>query len=194
MRQPISVLQRVRVASPCHESWADMSGDERVRHCDRCDLNVYNLSEMNRTEAEELIRNNEGRLCVRFYARADGTMITRDCPVGRGLVRRRLRWIAACIVGAFSALIGTAFAISNGGGSRRTAELRGLKAFAPICDRLSPRLVPGPIMGSMVVPANWNQIVNGSNNSSGSQATQSSAETSGDHPDRVRTSSDHGAE
>lgn len=171
-----------------------MSGDDRVRHCQRCDLNVYNLSEINRTEAEDLIRSNEGRLCVRYYARADGTVITRDCPVGRGLVRRRLRWIAACVVGAFSALIGAAFALSNGAGLRRTADLRGLKAFAPICDRLSPRLVPGPIIGSMVLPANWNQIVNGSNNPSGFQATKSCPEPSGDRLDQLRTKPNHGAE
>jgi len=60
---------------------------ERVRHCGECKLNVYNLSEMTQTEAEGLIRKHEGRLCVRYYQRADGTVLTRNCPVGEVLQR-----------------------------------------------------------------------------------------------------------
>ncbi len=131
-----------------------MSGDERVRHCERCDLNVFNLSEMNRSDAEDLIRKSEGRMCIRYHARADGTMITSDCPVGRGLVRRRLRRIAACVVGAFGALIGTGFAMSGGVGLRRGAQMRSVKAFAAICDRISPRQTL-TVMGDMIwVPPN----------------------------------------
>ncbi len=156
MRQPISVLDRVRVASPCHESWAAMTGDERVRHCERCDLNVYNLSEMDRTGAEELIRNSEGRMCIRYHARADGTIITRDCPVGRGLVLRRFRRIAACVVGAFGALIGTAFALAGPIPFREISPLRDMKAFAYICDRLSPRQIQVMmgVMASVPPPKN----------------------------------------
>ncbi|GJM25758.1 MAG: hypothetical protein DHS20C16_21730 [Phycisphaerae bacterium] len=136
-----------------------MTGDDRVRHCERCDLNVFNLSDMNRADAEELILNSEGRLCVRYHARADGTIITRDCPVGRGLVRRRLRWIAACIVGAFSAIVGTVFAITGGSGFFRVGQMREFKAFAPICDRLSPPPVY-IIAGSMSLAPIPNNSVN----------------------------------
>ena len=51
-----------------------MKGDQRVRFCDQCKLNVYNLSEMSRPAAERLVLQTEGRLCVRYYQRADGTM------------------------------------------------------------------------------------------------------------------------
>ena len=57
-----------------------MSGDDRVRFCGDCKLNVYNLAGMTRREATELIEGNEGRLCVRFFRRKDGTFVTRDCP------------------------------------------------------------------------------------------------------------------
>lgn len=60
-----------------------MRGDDRARLCNRCSLHVYNLSAMSPSEAEELVRQKEGRLCVRFYQRRDGTVMTRDCPVGR---------------------------------------------------------------------------------------------------------------
>ena len=76
------VLENIRVASPCQESWEGMNGTDRVRACERCQHKVYNLSEMNAAEAADVIRKAEGRLCVRFYRRADGTIMTKDCPVG----------------------------------------------------------------------------------------------------------------
>jgi hypothetical protein len=67
-----------------------MAGDDRVRFCRQCWLYVYNLSEMSRQEAEALVREKERRrVCVRFYRRADGTIITRDCPVGLWAARRK---------------------------------------------------------------------------------------------------------
>src|SRR5579872_1223747 len=77
-----NVLQNIRIASPCPASWEQMAGDERVRHCSECKLNVYNLSAMTRVEAEELLQRREGRLCVRYYRRKDGTILTQDCPRG----------------------------------------------------------------------------------------------------------------
>jgi hypothetical protein len=44
---------------------------------------VYNLSAMSEAEAHKLIAQREGRVCVRFYQRRDGTVLTTDCPVGR---------------------------------------------------------------------------------------------------------------
>src|SRR5262249_55448755 len=75
-------------------------GDDRVRHCSECDLNVYNLSEMTRAEAERLILIREGRLCVRFYRRSDGTILTQNCPCGLRVLIRRVSRIAAAILTA----------------------------------------------------------------------------------------------
>ena len=69
-------------ASPCPASWDEMEGDERVRSCGECDQNVYNFSEMTEDEALALLREREGRVCVRVYQRDDGTSLTKDCPVG----------------------------------------------------------------------------------------------------------------
>lgn len=59
-----------------------MDGDERVRFCRECSRNVYNLSAMSAPEACRLVAEREGRVCVRFYQRRDGTVLTSDCPVG----------------------------------------------------------------------------------------------------------------
>ncbi len=84
-------LNNLKVASPCSQDWNAMIGSERKRYCGECKLNVYNLSGMSRTEAENLVMNAEGRLCVRFYKRADGSVITEDCPVGWAKIKQRTR-------------------------------------------------------------------------------------------------------
>ncbi|HEV3120552.1 MAG TPA: hypothetical protein VGY53_01550, partial [Isosphaeraceae bacterium] len=48
-------------------------------------------------EAAALIQDSGGKLCARLYRRADGTVLTADCPVGvKAAVHRRLRRLAAC--------------------------------------------------------------------------------------------------
>jgi hypothetical protein len=94
-RASLPVLDNIRVAAPCNVSWDGMTGDDRVRHCGDCKKNVYNLSEMTREQAEALIASREGNLCVRYYKRKDGTIITQDCSVGLKKQRRRRLIIAA---------------------------------------------------------------------------------------------------
>lgn len=96
-------LNNVSVASPCSQDWNQMIGNERKRYCGDCKLNVYNLSGMTRAEAENLIVNTEGRLCVRFYRRADGSVLTKDCPVGWQAIKRRVSRMAVAV---FSLLVG----------------------------------------------------------------------------------------
>ncbi len=102
-------LDRIRIASPCPASWERMTGDDRVRFCDECKLQVYNIGEMTRAEAEALIAKTEGRLCARIYRRADGTVITRDCPVGLRAIRRRVTKSATAAFVAVMALAATVF-------------------------------------------------------------------------------------
>jgi hypothetical protein len=93
----------LRVASPCSADWEEMVGDDRVRYCSQCRLNVYNFAAMSEREVKELVATHEGRLCGRLYRRADGTMLTRDCPVGfRAVVRRVSRVAGAALTAAMS--------------------------------------------------------------------------------------------
>ena len=104
-RLPV-VLESIRIAQPCSADWDDMSGDDRVRFCGKCEKNVYNLSAMSREEGEALVRDKEGRLCVRLYQRADGTVITNDCPVGVRRARLRARvWAKISSAAASAALV-----------------------------------------------------------------------------------------
>jgi hypothetical protein len=93
-------LDQVTVAAPCSADWDEMRGDDRARFCGQCRLNVYNLSGMTKREAEALIAGAEGRLCVRFYRRADGTILTENCPVGLRALKRRLSRITRATLSA----------------------------------------------------------------------------------------------
>jgi hypothetical protein len=115
-----SLLDNVRIASPCSAKWDEMIGDDRVRYCGQCTKNVYNLSAMPREEAEALLRAGSPRpgarrsvderdaqggegVCVRLYRRADGTVLTADCPDGARRKKRRLAIFGAVGAGLMAA-------------------------------------------------------------------------------------------
>jgi hypothetical protein len=100
-------LDLVQIASPCEADWNAMQGDDRSRYCGQCQKHVYNLSVMSRPEAEKLVFEREGRLCVRFFRRHDGTVLTADCPVGLRGVRRRIARSLAAACGLFMAILGS---------------------------------------------------------------------------------------
>jgi len=142
-----SVLDHVRIAKPCSSSWADMTGDNRVRFCAQCKLNVYNLSDMTRGQAERLIHENQGRLCVQYYMRHDGTIITKDCPVGWQRMKQGLLRLAY----AFAAVVAlTAVALGwHGASGNRFSLLRHIEPFASIVERFRPS-PPIQLWGAMV--------------------------------------------
>ncbi len=91
----LDVLNNLRVAAPCPASWAAMRGDDRLRFCEACSKNVYNLSDLTSADAVALLHKAEGRLCMHLYRRTDGTVLTGDCPAGlRFAVRRRVLRLA----------------------------------------------------------------------------------------------------
>ena len=100
--KPIEInLTDIRIASPCPAEWSKMTGDDRVRHCAECHLNVYNLSAMTEREVKNLLAANQGqRLCTRFYRRADGTVLTQDCPWGLRATARKISRLATAVLTA----------------------------------------------------------------------------------------------
>ena len=102
----LPVLNDVAIAAPCSERWEDMLGDERARHCAKCNKSVFNLSDMTRAEAELLLFEREGDLCVQLWRRSDGTILTADCPVG--VRSRRFRMVGVFVVAGTLAAAGLA--------------------------------------------------------------------------------------
>ena len=107
----LPLLENVAIAAPCTADWDQMVGDDRVRFCRHCEKNVYNLSALPRDEAEALLGAREGKMCVRLYKRADGTVLTSDCPVG--VKRRRRRRAVAGVLGGGILAAGAALAATT---------------------------------------------------------------------------------
>jgi hypothetical protein len=144
----LPLLDRVEIASPCPARWEDMAGDDRVRHCAECNLKVHNISTMARDEAEALVRGSVGeRMCVRLYRRADGTILTQDCPVGLARVRRAARRAlvrVAALVGLVS-VTGVAGAMGSTDSWGDRMRLRALRPFSIVCEWVAPSAAPAPV-------------------------------------------------
>lgn len=122
MKKFTNTLDNVKIASPCPADWNEMYGDERKRFCSECKLNVYNLSEMTKSEAKSFVINAEGRVCVKFYRRADGSILTKDCPVGWQAFKKRISRSAKAFTSICAGILGGIFAFSQFQTSPKTKE------------------------------------------------------------------------
>jgi hypothetical protein len=147
-----SPLDDVRIASPCPVPWDSMAGDERVRFCPQCRLNVYNLSAMPRQEAEATVRQREtARVCLHFYRRADGSVLTQDCPLGAARKRlraaqRRLRLLALAALVLLLALFSWLAAWMDRGQNTegQASRFRDVEPFKTVLDWVAPEPPPPP--------------------------------------------------
>ncbi len=135
MAQFTDPLSHVRISAPCRADWERMRGNERVRFCDGCSMNVYNLSNMTKKDAETLILNTEGRLCVRYYHRADGTILTGNCPVGLRALKRRVSGFSRAVVSSvlsFFAGVAVLAGLERAQTSLDAAPEAGLDLISPV--------------------------------------------------------------
>jgi hypothetical protein len=84
----------------CPAKWSKMKGDDKIRFCNTCQKNVYNVSRMSKQDAIDLITEKEGNLCVRFYQRRDGTVVTQDCLSILGTARLRAKYPILAVANA----------------------------------------------------------------------------------------------
>lgn len=109
------LMQNAEIAAPCTANWDEMTGDEKSRLCAQCNLNVHNAAAMTDEEVlQAIMLVAAGReVCMRIYKRADGTFLTKDCPIG---LRKRLalnaRKAAAWLAGGVSMLVSVAGSVS----------------------------------------------------------------------------------
>jgi hypothetical protein len=68
-------------ATPCKALWEEMVGNQCIRFCHTCKLNVYQLKSLEKEEALDLMETVEGHASEPFYTRSDGTLLTQDCPL-----------------------------------------------------------------------------------------------------------------
>jgi hypothetical protein len=107
-----TALDVLRVRKPCSADWDRMPGGDRVRFCEGCRKHVHNLSAMTRGEAEQLVCEAAGRLCVRFQpADLTGTGVLTLPYASKGMRPRTWRFwavlggLGAMVTGAVNAFV-----------------------------------------------------------------------------------------
>ncbi len=144
MTRPQDFLNQLQIASPCDVPWESMTGDHRTRHCDQCEKKVYNLANLTREEAMALFSNPDEMPCIQLWRRADGTVLTADCPVGlRRLRSRQTRPVAAAV---FAALL------ACGGAYAQTPRAKRGEVVAPKTGGKPTRPPKPPKMGKIAPP------------------------------------------
>lgn len=138
-RRALPLLESITIASPCAAKWDEMVGDDRARFCSHCQKDVFNLSAMPRDEAESFMRERTSDVCVRLYKRADGTVLTSDCPVGVKRKRRRKAAVAAVGGGLLAA---GAFLRMASAPTTPPVEAMGLMTATPVTRAPLPVPVP----------------------------------------------------
>lgn len=151
-------LEEIKIARPCRADWNAMTGDQQARFCGSCHKNVYDISQMSRADAEQLIAEKEGKLCLRLYRRADGTVMTQDCPVGIRVAQKPFKWLAA----GFAALVGSGVALAHQApqtqicppqnGPTLTERARKMPVVGALVNLVSPQPMQGMMMGDIAPP------------------------------------------
>ena len=103
-------LQHITVSSPCLANWDQMTGNDQIRFCEHCNLEVHNISELTYSRAARLVAHSKGRLCVRYYRDSEGAPITRRAPGKLHQIGHRVSRLAA---GAFSATLSLSTAVAQ---------------------------------------------------------------------------------
>lgn len=99
-RRHLRIVESITIPTPCRQSWTSMHGDEVVRHCARCDKDVFNLSAMSLEQIATLVEAMQGNLCGRFFRRPDGRLVTDYCPsTDRSQVAARIAGAAVVAAG-----------------------------------------------------------------------------------------------
>ena len=75
--------QPLEIRKPCPRLWEDLQGDERRRFCSECALHVHNSAELTAREAQALVSEAEGRVCMRIEYDPQGAPIHRETRVAR---------------------------------------------------------------------------------------------------------------
>lgn len=152
-------LEAIQIAKPCRADWNHMTGDQRARFCGSCHKNVYDISQMTRADAHNLIVEKEGNVCVRLYRRPDGTVITSDCPVGKREVAHPMWWTLAgfvALMASGAAVWSQPAATDNHARANATPlvdRARTWPLVGAVVNKVSPQPQPQMMMGDIAVIA-----------------------------------------
>lgn len=120
MSKQLRSLDQLIIQKPCNADWQSMSGNDRVRFCEHCNLRVNDFSSMTRYEAMHLVARSQGRLCVRLVQTSTGRIVTQTEKI-YGIGRRVSGFAAGVFTAALSVTTVAAQSGSQIDGARLTA-------------------------------------------------------------------------
>lgn len=155
------IINNLRIASPCPMLWSDMqhTQEEAVRFCGDCRKNVYDVSKMSAQETALLLQKSEINgvsTCMQLYRRADGKLITDDCPIGLRRIRdgfQKVRSLAAAFIVFLYAQ--SVFAQGKNLSAQNKPTLTRGKVAVPMGGIIA---APSQIMGGAPVATDWRTI------------------------------------
>ena len=154
------LVNSLQIASPCPMKWGDMqrTEEEAIRFCGDCSKNVYDVSKMSAKDASLLLQKAEisgSSTCMQLWRRADGTVITDDCPVGLRRIRDSWKKVRSAVA-TFALLLmaQTSFAQTKGDSADKGLPTRGKVAVPPPV-ATGGFVVPSVPLGGAPVPTNW---------------------------------------
>ena len=120
MSKQLRSLDQLIIQKPCSADWQSMSGNDRVRFCEHCNLRVTDLSSMTRYEAMRLVARSQGRLCVRLIQTSSSRIATQTNKI-YGIGRRVSRIAAGVFTATLSVTTAAAQSESQLGAARPTS-------------------------------------------------------------------------
>ncbi|MCB9908600.1 MAG: hypothetical protein H6830_12845 [Planctomycetes bacterium] len=85
----------LRIDNPCPRTWEGLQGDGARRFCSECQLHVLDGTRLTKDEAERLVHEGEGRVCMRVPVGPDGRLLFRDPEQARRSGLRAFGWAVA---------------------------------------------------------------------------------------------------
>ena len=178
-----NLLSQAFIETPCESSWDKMTGNDSVRFCSQCSLNVYNVANLTDKEAEAVFAKGreQGRVCARLYRRPDGTIMTDNCPRSLRKIRDASRWLKTKIVAGF-ALTLSLFAPAQAEESKKNQAKNPTQkdsSKATLGDvYVPPKAEPQPVkMGEVYVPPKSTKGTSGTSGTNGANTTKSTPGT-----------------
>lgn len=150
----LKLVNSLQIASPCPITWESMNltNDDAVRFCGQCHKNVYDLSLMTSDRASLLLQQagcQEQGLCIQLYKRADGRVITGDCPAALKKIRAFAGALSRLAAGLLTLFV-TSF---NSALAQKNEEVRRPgQTNKPEYTQLRRPQAP---LGGAVAPVNW---------------------------------------
>jgi len=142
---PKLFLKNLTIPSPCTADWNSMNGNDQVRFCEHCQLSVQNLSQITRNQAQRLVANSNGRLCVRYHQDSTGQPFASPLRQKLHRIGGRASRLAA---GAFSATLSVTSAVAQ------PASIHSHNLNSPIVAQTSTRRSLGSSIAGTITDQN----------------------------------------